>query len=180
MYGVIALFDERTEQMIKDIWRELSEKSISFYAEEVEDRKPHITLASYKDLNCIEYIKQLDVFYENKSEIDITFNTIGTFLNSGALFFSPIVTKELLEFHSQYHKHFKGFNDNPNSLYLPNKWIPHCTLANRLSTENLSAAFNYCLTRNGTIYGKIKEVSLIEVTNRNKVPQIYSKVLKEL
>jgi 2'-5' RNA ligase len=105
MYGVIALFDERTEQMIKDIWRELSEKSISFYAEEVEDRSPHITLASYKDLNCIEYIKQLDVFYENKSEIDITFKTIGTFLNSGALFFSPIVTKELLEFHSQHHKH---------------------------------------------------------------------------
>ncbi|WML48684.1 hypothetical protein RCG23_00590 [Neobacillus sp. PS3-34] len=46
MFGVIALFDEQTEQIINDIWKELREKLISFYAEEVEDRRPHITLAS--------------------------------------------------------------------------------------------------------------------------------------
>lgn len=51
MYGLIALFDEKTEQIIKDIWKELKEQSISFYAYEVEDRIPHITLASYNDLN---------------------------------------------------------------------------------------------------------------------------------
>ncbi|MFF3023368.1 hypothetical protein ACFVRR_12050 [Gottfriedia sp. NPDC057948] len=40
MYGVVALFDAKTEQIIKDIWTELSEKSISFYADEVVDRNP--------------------------------------------------------------------------------------------------------------------------------------------
>ncbi len=51
MYGVVALFDAKTEQIIKDIWTELREKSISFYADEVVDRKPHITLASYHSLD---------------------------------------------------------------------------------------------------------------------------------
>ena len=32
MYGLIAIFDEKTEQLIKEIWKQLSEKSISFYA----------------------------------------------------------------------------------------------------------------------------------------------------
>ena len=43
MYGVVALFDEKTENIIKVIWEELREQSISFYAYEVEDRRPHIT-----------------------------------------------------------------------------------------------------------------------------------------
>jgi hypothetical protein len=51
MYGVVALFDAKTEQIIKDIWTELKEKSISFYADEVVDRKPHITLASYHNID---------------------------------------------------------------------------------------------------------------------------------
>lgn len=178
MYGLVALFDERTEKIIKEIWKELQEKSISFYANEVENRRPHITLASYKNLNRIEYLNQMEEFYEGKQAIDINFNSIGSFLNSGALFFSPIVTKELIELHTSHHKYFEKFNDDPNSLYLPNSWIPHCTLANRLSAEKLSEAFNYCSKRNNTITGKIKEVAIIDVSFKNKAPIIYSKEFK--
>ena len=179
MYGLIAIFDEKTEQVIKDIWKELKVKSISAYAYEVEDRRPHITLASYHEIDKTEFIKQMDEFYYDKPTIEITFNSIGSFLNSGALFFSPTVTCQLIEFHSNHHKYFNQFNRNPNSLYLPDSWIPHCTLANRLSPKKLSEALNYCSIRNSTIYGKIKEVALIDVSNKNKAPIIYSKELIE-
>ena len=91
MYGVIVLFDGETEQMIKEIWKELKEKSISNYAYEVEDRRPHITLASYNHIDIKTFMRQMDEFYEDKEAIDITFSTIGSFLNSGTLFFSPII-----------------------------------------------------------------------------------------
>jgi 2'-5' RNA ligase len=182
MYWVVALFDEKTEQIIKDIWNELSEKSISFYAEEVKDGRPHITLGSYTDLDKSKYIKLMDSFYEHKSSINITFNTIGSFLNYGTLFFSPTVTKELIDFHIQHHEYFKEFNGKANSLYLPGKWIPHCTLANRLSPEKRSEAFHYCLKRSDTIYGKITGVALIELVDEDnecvKAPIIFSKRLK--
>ncbi|WP_088071694.1 2'-5' RNA ligase family protein [Gottfriedia luciferensis] len=178
MYGIVAIFDEETEQIIKDIWKELSEKSISFYAYEVINRKPHITLASYNHLNKIDFTKQFDEYFENKSELDITINSIGSFLNTGTLYFSPNVTKDLIEFHEDYHFHFKQYNDNPDSMYLPNKWIPHCTLANRLTTEKLSEAYTYCLNRQELIVGKLKEVAIIEFVNKNNVPIIYSKKLK--
>lgn len=179
MYGLIALFNQKTEQMIRDIWKELKEKSISSYAYEVEDRKPHITIASYNDINKSNFIKQMDDFYNDKPAIDVIFNTIGSFLNSGALFYSPTITNDLLEFHSNHHRKFEKFNDNPNSLYLPDKWIPHCTIANRLSPEKLLEAFNLCSKRN-TISAKITEIALIDVSEKGKAPIIYSKELKEL
>ncbi|MFJ8064035.1 2'-5' RNA ligase family protein [Psychrobacillus sp. NPDC096426] len=177
MYGIIALFDEQTEQMITDIWKELKEKSISYYAYEVENRRPHITLASYNKIYKNEYMKLMDEFYNDKQAIDITFNAIGSFLNSGTLFFSPTVTEELFEFHANHHRNFQQFNDDPNSFYLPNSWIPHCTIANRLSSEKLLEAFDCCSKRNDIIYGKIKEVAIIKVSSSNYAPIIYSKEL---
>jgi hypothetical protein len=182
MYWIIGLFDEKTEQIIKNIWKKLSEESISFYEEEIKEGRPHITFGSYYDLNKTEYIRLLDKFYEDKNGIDITFNTIGSFLNYGTLFLSPTVTKELIDFHSGHHEYFKEFNENANSLYLPGKWIPHCTLANRLPPEKLSEAFNYCLKGNDIIYGNIKEIALIELVSEDsecvEAPIIYSKPLK--
>lgn len=93
MYGLIALFDESTEQLIRNIWKELMERSISSYAYEVEDRKPHITLASYNNLNIPDFIEQMDVTYKNHPVIDIQFNTIGSFLKSGTLFFPLLLQK---------------------------------------------------------------------------------------
>ncbi len=177
VYGFIATFDEKTDHIIKDIWKELNQKSISSYAYEVESRKPHITLASYNDLNQFDFMKQMDDYYNGKTVIDISFNTIGSFLNSGALFYTPTVTKDLIDFHSNHHKNFIHFNDDPSSLYLPDSWIPHCTIANRLTAEKLSEAFNYCSTRNDTILGQLVEVALIDVSNKDRAPIIHSKKL---
>ncbi|WP_088012263.1 2'-5' RNA ligase family protein [Gottfriedia acidiceleris] len=180
MYGVIALFDEKTEQIIKDIWTELSEKSISFYADEVVDRIPHITLASYHNLDKKSFFDQFDNFYENKPKINITLNSIGSFLNTGTLFFSPIVSRDLVDFHEDYHIYFKQFNDNPNSMYLPGKWVPHCTLANRLSPDKLVEAYHYCLNRNDILVGNLQRVAIIEMINKNNAPIIYSKYLNSI
>ncbi|WP_045520794.1 2'-5' RNA ligase family protein [Neobacillus niacini] len=179
MYGIIAIFDEKTEQIIKDIWKDLKELSISYYAYEVENRKPHITLASYNSINIAEYVQQMDVFYKDKLTIDITFNSIGSFMNSGTLFFSPTVTKDLFDLHFNHHKEFEQFNDDPNSLYLPDRWIPHCTIANRLSLEELSEAFNYCSKRNKTLFAQIKELALIDVSDKSTAPINFSKELKK-
>jgi len=182
MYWFIALFDINIEKFIKSIWKELSDKSISFYSKEVKDGVPHLTLACYNKLNKSEFIRQIDTYYNNKAGIEITFNTIGSFLNNGTLFLSPTITKELMDFHVNHHNHFKVFNESANPLYLPGNWIPHCTLANKLPPERLSEAFSYCLKRYNPIIGKIKAVALLELVDKNEnyfeAPIIYLKELK--
>jgi 2'-5' RNA ligase len=182
MYAVIALFDNHTENLIKEVWQELHERELSFYAAEVKNRIPHITLASYNSLEKERIISLMGEVYENESSVDITFKTIGSFLKSGALFLSPTVTEELLTFHSNFHVQFKTFNDNPNSLYLPDNWIPHCTIANKLSRDKLTEAYDYCLQRIETIKGEIVEIALIELLyDKNgkciEAPVVYSKKL---
>lgn len=86
MYWVIALFDDQTEELIKGIWKELAVKDISYYEEEINDARPHITLGSYTELDKEAYIESLETFYEHTASFRITFNTVGSFLNFGTLF----------------------------------------------------------------------------------------------
>ncbi|RLQ89838.1 2'-5' RNA ligase family protein [Planomicrobium sp. Y74] len=181
MYWVVALFDEKTEQRIEEIWKGLSDNNISFYGEEIKDGRPHLTLGSYSELAEHEFIRLMDEFYTGRRSFDITFNAIGTFLNYKTLFLSPTLTKELSDFHTHHHKHFRDFNSTANTYYLPGEWIPHCTLANKVSNEKLSQAFNFCLERQQTLHGKVTEIALIKLIEEKggiiDAPIIYSKRL---
>ncbi|WP_053217204.1 2'-5' RNA ligase family protein [Virgibacillus senegalensis] len=178
MYALIALFDKKTETCIENIWQELKERSISSYAYEVEDRKPHLTLASYHVLKVEEFKQQMESTYKKQPILEIKFNTIGSFLNSRTLIFSPNVTKELIELHERHHQDFERFHDIPDSLYLPGNWVPHCTLANRLSSYKRMEAFDYVSKRYNGMVGKIVELALIDVSQPSKAPIIYSKNLQ--
>jgi 2'-5' RNA ligase len=90
-------------------------------------------------------------------------NTLGTFINTGTLFIAPALSTELLDFHRDHHNCFKEFNGNENSFYLPGKWSPHCTIASRLSEENMLQAFTYCRNKINKFNAKLNEVALIEV-----------------
>ncbi|WP_421378512.1 2'-5' RNA ligase family protein [Bacillus salacetis] len=183
MYWVAALFDEKTEELIKQLWEELREESISFYADEIKDGRPHITLASYSELDKQKFMNEMEKCYANETEKEICFNTLGSFLNYGTLFFSPTVTTELLQFHGSHYEFFESYNEYANPLYTPGKWIPHCTLANKLSEAELAEAFQYCLKRHESIMGKITEVALIELVEEQgenlDAPIIFSVPLKK-
>lgn len=167
MYAIVAHFDRETETIINKIWSDLSTHSISKYAEEIPDRRPHITLASYKNLNLEGFIPVFDDYYQSQNRLPLTFNMLGTFLKSSALFLTPTPSIKLLNFHTQHHQHFDQYNDNPNSLYLPDRWIPHCTIANRLSSGKLEEAFTFCSKNLPIIHAQIKEVAIITTIMEN-------------
>jgi 2'-5' RNA ligase len=178
MYGVIALFDKQTEKEINELWMELKEMGLSTYAFEVEDRRPHVTIASYNSIDEEKLIKKMDDYYNNVHSLAITFHSVCSFFNMGILYYSPIVTTELLRFHGNHHTYFESFNSDHNSMYLPEKWVPHCTIANRITSENVATAYEYCLNRFDRIVGKIEEIAIIKIKSKTKAPIIFSKKLK--
>ncbi|TCI29103.1 2'-5' RNA ligase family protein [Exiguobacterium sp. SL-10] len=179
MYGMIALFDEQTEKRIREVWEGLKREGITSYAFEVSDRQPHITLASYNRLDVEAYIGLLDTHYQSKEVVHLTFSTVGTFIQSGALFLSPTISSGLRGLHSEHHRVFGSFNDNVESLYLPESWIPHCTLANRLSKKEMKDAFEYCTDTVKPLSGKVVEVALIELVTPSDVRVVHSVSLSE-
>lgn len=184
MYAVAALFDNETEKCIKNLWNSLRDKEISNYGQEVKDRRAHITIADYNNLDKNSFIELMEEVYKDKNEIEISLSILGTFIKSGTLFVSAAITTELQEFHKNYHDKFAEFNDDPNSFYLPGKWVPHCTIASRLNDENMLKAFDYCSKELKMIKGKITEIALLEFQEFNEAgvcinaPIIYSKKLK--
>ncbi|GIP29349.1 hypothetical protein J23TS9_44790 [Paenibacillus sp. J23TS9] len=181
MYGVVLHFEQEIELMIKKIWGELSELSISNYAEEVIDRKPHITLAGYQNMNIDDFIYSFDRLFDMQSKFHLEFNVLGTFIHSGTLFLTPTPARELLDIHAKLHKEL-GKYPTDSDLYLPGQWIPHCTIANRLSQDKLLEAFNYCTNNMEMITALVNEVSIIKAEYQNNkcisAPAIYTKILK--
>jgi 2'-5' RNA ligase len=182
MYGVIALFDEKTENQINSIWNELYERGLSYYSKEVLNRRPHITIATYQRLETGSFIKLMDEFFNETDHIPVTLSALGTFLQSRTIFLSPTPTKILFDWHRNYHEKFKSYNDDLSSLYLPEKWIPHCTIANHLTEEQFYKTFQYCTDNIQTIHAHIQEVALIKLEYKNekciRTSLVFSKKLK--
>jgi 2'-5' RNA ligase len=162
-YALVAYLDYETEACFRTLWRDLSEKSITQYGVETTGKRPHITIADYDSLDKDRFVDLLHKFYKDKLKVDIALNILGTFINTGTLFLSPTLSTELLDFHSSHHNCFKEFNKDENSFYLPGKWSPHCTIASRLSEDDMVQAFRYCKNNLNKIYGKLNEIALIEV-----------------
>lgn len=99
MYAVIACFDTKTESTIRTLWYELKVRGISEYAFEVENRTPHVTLASYETLMVEPFIHQMDAWYPMQSGFEVMFQSIGSFLSTSILYLAPVVDEALLHFH---------------------------------------------------------------------------------
>ncbi|WP_274654588.1 2'-5' RNA ligase family protein [Paenibacillus humicola] len=167
MFAVVAHFDQKTEQAINAIWEGLSDSSISDYAYDISDRKPHITIADYSDIDD-EFLLAFQALYRSKVKIQIVFNALSTFLNTGTLMLAPAPSKQLIDLHTDHHARFREYS-NPESFYLPNRWTPHCTIANRLSQTRLNAAFDYCSKHLVTLHSEIVEIAVIKIAyDKNK------------
>jgi len=182
-YAFVAYFDYETENYFRQIWKDLSESNITQYGLETKGKRPHITIADYDNLDKEKFLELVSKYYESKLKISVTLNILGTFINTGTLFVAPTLSKELLDFHNNHHDYFGQFNKNDNSFYLPGRWTPHCTIASRLSEDNMIKAFKYCKSNLNKIDCKLNEVALIEIKlNKDGIAMedtiIFSKELK--
>ncbi|MDK8189880.1 2'-5' RNA ligase family protein [Paenibacillus sp. UMB7766-LJ446] len=167
MFAVVAHFDQKTEQAINTIWKGLSASSISDYAYEISGRKPHITIADYSDIDE-KFLLAFKSLYGSKVKIQVVFNALSTFLNTGSLMLTPAPSKQLIDLHTEHHTKFREYS-NPQSFYLPNGWTPHCTIANRLSQTGLNAGLDYCSKHLVTLHSEIVEIAVIKITfDKNK------------
>ncbi|WP_423831888.1 2'-5' RNA ligase family protein [Streptococcus equinus] len=163
------------QKAIKDFWKELSDAQLSQYAYEVTDREPHITLASFDEgTPKDDIIKSLEDLTLPNSPIDISFTSIGSFINANIIFLSPIKNQQITQLHSNIHRQLGTYIDK-NSLYSPNNWVPHLTIANRIAEDKLDKTYHYCLKHLPIFKGKIVGIKLISITLNNQVQDVFQK-----
>ena len=143
-YAIVLYFDKSSENKIQEIWDTLADAGITNEFQALNIR-PHITLAIYDELHCQPCDNKLARFANQANHLHMTFSHIGAFLQpEKVIFLSPTPTKALINFQASVHKHIVEDTHNPWEMYLPDKWVPHCTLALNLKEAQMNKVMSIC------------------------------------
>jgi len=159
MYAIIATFDRVFTNKIIELQNEITN---IIGTNQLAGVEPHFTLADYHELDVHLYKDKLEEFVavqENMAEV--------TFPTNGTIFLAPTITDELLKLHHSYHDYFRTFHDNLNSYYVPGKWVPHCTIANKLHVNQFLIAMEYIYGKFNYATASIEKLKLIKVNYEN-------------
>lgn len=165
MYAVELFFDGELDYYVRKMWKKLHEEAISSFMFEIDQLRPHITLAVYNEITDLFAFKtKLESHFINQKKIDINFPILGIFPATGTCFLAPTITNELMQTHSDFHRAFDEYKQLTNPYYLPNNWNPHCTLATHLEKDDTLKALDYCLKDFKPFKSQIAEIGVVEIT----------------
>ena len=130
-YSLEVHFDDTTNATIRKMWEKISENKIPCRAFE-KKFTPHLPLV-YGEISGEKKVNW--DFLEGQKRFEINFENLAAFKDRGVLFISPEKSKLLTKLHS-LHDANAGFS-SMNKFYRTAKWDPHCSLASRLTPEQV-------------------------------------------
>lgn len=139
-YAVVLYFDDITNIQIQALINNAALSCGNEYMIKT-NIPPHITISSITSDNEDLLIEEIDAFAYGLSEGEIFWTSIGTF-NPCVLFLAPILNEYLLELCKLVNRQLLKVGEAGDSgFYLPYQWMPHTTIATKLSEAELSKAF---------------------------------------
>lgn len=141
-YAVVVYFDKKNDLYISQVMKNICHSGVNTYMLDLSIR-PHITLAMFKDTDPQGFTKWLNAYADKMDCFNIRFSSIGAFLtNPFILFLAPVMEQGLIILHERFNAHIKEVASKFVKYYLPGNWVPHCTLATRLSQNELNQALD--------------------------------------
>jgi hypothetical protein len=165
VYAIELFFSKEVEDYIRKKWRDLSLNNITSSIYEIEGIRPHVTLAVYDEIeNIIEFKHDFEEYFNDIDSMEgVIFIDVGIFPTTGAVFMKPTITRELIDFHSNYHRAFEKYSRYANHYYIPGNWNPHCTFAIGLNNEEISRVVSCIIQDFKPIKGLITEIGLVHI-----------------
>lgn len=159
MYLVSLYFDHKATEKIQGLINKVADKSGNNYMIN-GNVPPHITIASFQAHEENRVIEVLDKNIKNIKSGAITWASIGVF-KSSVLFLAPVLNEYL-------HNLCVSINSSISSLenimiskyYLPFQWLPHTTIAKKLSEEELFLAFQELEKKFSLFSGMVTKIAL--------------------
>lgn len=168
-YALVGHFDKKLEDEMIEIWKELSDKSITDYGFAYKERLPHVTfvdLQAQSDTEIIELLKTV-----KSKNIDIKLNSISNFIGTSTLCYSIFPSEELIRLHRELENKFDKYIPD-DSYYRRNKWTPHSTIASRLNQEDIANTYSV-ITNRDCNDGVINKLVLLEIQSATEVYNIF-------
>ena len=134
MYLVSIYFDEKTNQRIRSMIRQVAEKSGNTFMID-GNVPPHITVSAFETLNEEAAVKVLENAVKELRCGELQWASVGQFFPY-VIYTAPVLNEYL---HDMSVKVYESLNSldgvKISPYYRPFQWLPHTTLGKKLSKE---------------------------------------------
>ncbi len=165
VYAIEMYFDKETERKLFDLAQKVAEEKISTKFLEWKT-KPHVTLACFNDIDEADCIEKLKDFAQQHKKMSANLESVGMFNDTKTVFINPTMNRVMYQMQNSLYESLKDFDTKGWEWYLPNEWIPHCTIA--LTGEDDDSAFykasELILHEFKKTYGSFVSVGLVKIT----------------
>jgi hypothetical protein len=160
-YAIELNFDAVGEALVLALWREVA--ALGATSMIGSDSRPHISLAVAESVETRAVAGLLDQFANGTKAFPLSLASLGIFPGAEpVLFLAPKVTAELLQMQRAFLVKFDPLAKNIWPYYLPDGWVPHCTLTMGIRPEALGAAYKICGAAVKPLEVRVVGISLIE------------------
>lgn len=161
-YAVELYFDPALENQVLKAWNVLARRQISTQLIEIESR-PHLTLFCSDFVDVAKLENALRIIGSKQEPLSLSFSSVGSLPNdNNVLFLGPTPSASLLQFHSQLCDAMKKEGIEIGEEYRPDKWIPHCLVAQEVPKPRMAEAFTVLRDLKLPVSGYAMEISLVE------------------
>ena len=138
-YAIVLYFDNTTNKIIGNMIERTAVLSGNSYMLDI-NIPPYVTLGCFFSDEQANLYERVESFAKGVTPFEVTFHTIGAF-EPYVLFASPIKDAYLAELNNSLHELLlDNYEPAENANYLPDRWMPHCSLAVKLDAEQFAQA----------------------------------------
>ncbi|GIV97098.1 MAG: 2'-5' RNA ligase [Herpetosiphonaceae bacterium] len=162
-YAIELFLDPQAAGEVRRLWDALAQSGVSSRMLE-RPYRPHISLAVCDDLDLAAAEQELVAFARRMAVFPVSLSSLACFLTDPTvLFLGVTTTSELLDMHRDFHRSFAAYAHMPWSYYVPDQWVPHCTLAFGLEPTLLPKAVEVCRQQPLPIRARLEQIAIVNV-----------------
>ena len=161
-HAIELLYDEATESKLVGLLENVRDAGLPSPLLDWAMR-PHITLILGVGADGLE--QAVEEFAARTPPMPIMLDSICRFPgDEGVVYLGPIVRRSLLETHAAAHAAIGSCYGELDPLYLPERWMAHCTVAVGLDCDQTHAVMEVCAQAEFPIEGTFIAIGIHDVT----------------
>ncbi len=163
-YALELLFDKRATNLIMSLWAILTKEGLR-RSVEGDPEYPHLSLYVWQSLSSQTFNPAFSNLARspNQGLRDITLDRTDFFFGpSSVLYLAPRHNPSLFDLHKRWLASLMDTASTVLSTYLPGNWVPHVTLADHLTNEELDRAKSL-VSLERSILAVLSDVILVQI-----------------
>ena len=158
-YLISIYFDEKTDKIFRGYMEQVANKSGNTFMTD-HHVPPHITVSAFEAENEETVIAAVENCVMQLQAGALQWVTVGA-LPSGVLYIAPVLNAYLHRMAEMLYDGVRSLgNVRINKFYQPFQWMPHTTIAKKLTGEEMQAGFRALQTEFTCREGKVVKIGL--------------------